>query len=225
VDVVGRLGLTLNEKKTSIPNARQERFDFLGYSFGPHYSRRTGQKQMGCSPSKKSMNRIRVRVSEHLRPANTAPWEEVRDRSNQKLRGWKEYFRLGNPWKAYRVLDEHVEERVRHFLRRRHKVSSQGTSQFSRKTYSGSWECSGCRAGSVTPVRESGLMSGVGRRDGGIFVSTRAQPRLYPAPSFRPTRFTRHSRRFTGRPPQEVFGIRRFRLSESARKAERANVF
>ena len=92
---------------------------------------------MGCSPSKKSMNRIRTKVSEHLKPANMAPWEEVRDPLNQKLRGWKEYFRLGNPWKAYRVPDEHVEDRVRHFLRRRHKVSSQGTIQFSRKNVFG----------------------------------------------------------------------------------------
>jgi RNA-directed DNA polymerase len=131
--VVGRLGLTLNEKKTSIRNARKERFDFLGYSFGPHYSQRTGREYIGCSPSKKSMDRIRDKVSEYLSPANTAPWEEVRDRLNRKLRGWKAYFGLGSPWKAYRVLDEHVEERVRHFLRRRHKVSSQGTRQFSRE--------------------------------------------------------------------------------------------
>ena len=39
---------------------------------------------------------------------HTGLWEEVRDRLNQKLRGWKEYFRLGNPWKAYQVLDEQV---------------------------------------------------------------------------------------------------------------------
>jgi len=31
-----RLELTLNEKKTSLRNARRERFDFLGYTFGPH---------------------------------------------------------------------------------------------------------------------------------------------------------------------------------------------
>jgi hypothetical protein len=31
-----RIGLTLNEAKTSLQNARQERFDFLGFSFGPH---------------------------------------------------------------------------------------------------------------------------------------------------------------------------------------------
>src|SRR5450759_3325843 len=34
--VMTRLGLTHNEAKTSLKNARQERFDFLGYSFGPH---------------------------------------------------------------------------------------------------------------------------------------------------------------------------------------------
>src|SRR3954447_23151558 len=34
--VVTRIGLTLNEAKTSIKEARQERFDFLGYTFGPH---------------------------------------------------------------------------------------------------------------------------------------------------------------------------------------------
>ena len=33
--VMTKLGLTLNEAKTSVKNARQERFDFLGYSFGP----------------------------------------------------------------------------------------------------------------------------------------------------------------------------------------------
>ena len=75
----------------------------------------------------------RQKVAEHLKPSNVAPWEEVRDRLNQKLKGWKAYFGLGNPWKAYEVLDEHVEERVRHFLRRRHKVPSQGTHQFSMK--------------------------------------------------------------------------------------------
>jgi len=39
-----RLGLILNEKKTSLRNARREQFDFLGHTFGPHYSRRTGKE-------------------------------------------------------------------------------------------------------------------------------------------------------------------------------------
>jgi RNA-directed DNA polymerase len=129
---LARLGLTLNEQKTSIRDARKEQFDFLGYTFGPHFSRRTGREYIGYKPSKKSVSRVRQTVSDHLRPCNVAPWKEVRDRLNQKLRGWKEYFGLGSPSRAYEVVDEHVTERVRHFLRRRHKVSSRGTRQFSR---------------------------------------------------------------------------------------------
>jgi len=128
-----RLGLTLNEKKTSIRNARRERFDFLGYTFGPHYSGRTGREYIGRSPSKKSVNRIKEKVGDILKPQKVKPWDEVRDRLNQTLTGWRAYFGLGSTSKAYGVIDEHVEERVRHFLRRRHKVSSQGTRQFSMK--------------------------------------------------------------------------------------------
>jgi RNA-directed DNA polymerase len=131
-EVVERLGLTLNENKTCIRDARKERFDFLGYSFGPHHSRRTGREYIGYSPSQKSVNRIKEKVGEHLKPSNVARWEQVRHQLNQKLKGWKEYFELGSPWKAFEVIDEHVEERVRHFLRRRHKVSSRGTRQFPR---------------------------------------------------------------------------------------------
>jgi RNA-directed DNA polymerase len=128
-----RLGLTLNEKKTSIRNARRERFDFLGYTFGPHYSARTGREYIGRSPSQKSVNRMKRNVGEYLTPGNHRPWEQVRDRLNQKLSGWKAYFGQGSRSKVYGVIDEYVEERVRHFLRRRHKVPSQGTRQYSMK--------------------------------------------------------------------------------------------
>jgi RNA-directed DNA polymerase len=129
--VLERLGLTLNEKKTSLRDARRERFGFLGYTFGPHFSGRTGREYIGYSPSKKSVSKMKRNVGEHLTPGNNRPWEEVRDRLNQKLRGWKAYFGLGSTARAYRALDEYVEERVRHFLRRRHKVSTQGTRLFS----------------------------------------------------------------------------------------------
>jgi RNA-directed DNA polymerase len=128
--VVTRLDLTLNEKKTCLRNAREEHFNFLGYTFGPHYSPRTGQRYCGYSPSRKGVDRIKEKVREHLTPSNCASWEGVRDQLNLKLKGWQRYFRLGSPWKAFQAVDQYVEERVRYFLRRRHKVSSQGTRQF-----------------------------------------------------------------------------------------------
>jgi len=136
--VLGRLELTLNEKKTSVRNARVERFDFLGYTFGPHYSMRTGRGYIGYSPSKKSVARIKDKVGDLLVPGNGSPWPEVCERLNQKLQGWRAYFGCGSTAKAYRAVDEYVYDTVRHFLRRRHKVSSQGTHQFPEERVFGS---------------------------------------------------------------------------------------
>jgi RNA-directed DNA polymerase len=129
--IMTRLGLTVNEAKTTVRNARQERFDFLGYSFGPHHYRKDGHWYLGASPSRKSVQRLKARVAETLIPANVAPWEEVRDRLNHLLRGWATYFSYGTRLMAYRAADNHVYATVRGFLTRRHKVPSRGTRQFS----------------------------------------------------------------------------------------------
>jgi RNA-directed DNA polymerase len=57
--VLTRLGLALNETKTSIRKARQERFDFLGYTFGPHRFHKDGLWYLGASPSRKSLARLK----------------------------------------------------------------------------------------------------------------------------------------------------------------------
>lgn len=129
--VVTRLGLTLNEAKTSIKEARTESFNFLGYTFGPHRFRKDGHWYLGASPSKKAVARIKEKVGDLLVPGNVGTWESVRDRLNQKLRGWSAYFSYGTRTQAYREVDNYVYQKVRNFLRRRHKVQSRGTSRFS----------------------------------------------------------------------------------------------
>jgi len=129
--VMTRLGLTINETKTALRDARRERFDFLGYSFGPHYFRKDGHWYLGASPSPKSVQRLKTRVAEIMVPSNVASWDEVRTRLNNLLRGWASYFSYGTRLVAYRAADNHVYEAVRGFLTRRHKVPSRGTRQFS----------------------------------------------------------------------------------------------
>jgi RNA-directed DNA polymerase len=129
--VVARMGVTLNEAKTSIKEARKESFNFLGYTFGPHRYRKDGHWYLGASPSKKAVTRIKEKVGDLLKPGNTGPWPEVRNRLNQVLRGWSAYFSYGTRTQAYRAVDHHVADCVRHFLRRRHQVSSRGTTCFS----------------------------------------------------------------------------------------------
>ena len=128
--VMTRLGMTLNEAKTALRDARREGFDFLGYSFGPHRYRKDGHWYLGASPSKESVQRLKTKVSDLLVPATMGAWPDVRDRLNRLLRGWSAYFGYGTRMPAYRAIDNHVYERVRHFLARRHKVPSRGTGRF-----------------------------------------------------------------------------------------------
>ena len=129
--VMTRLGLTLNEAKTSLRDARQERFTYLGYSFGPHWYKANGQWYLGTSPSKKSVQRLKTTVGNLLVPGNNAPWQEVRDTLNRSLRGWSNYFCYGTRRSAFRSVDRYTYERVRDFLARRHKVAGRGTRRFS----------------------------------------------------------------------------------------------
>jgi RNA-directed DNA polymerase len=129
--VLTRLGLTLNEAKTSSKQARRESFDFLGYPFGAHCFRKDGHWYLGASPSKKSVARLRLQVGDLLRPSNVGTGPEVRDRLNRILRGWSNYCSSGTRLMAYRAVDTYVLHRVRHFLRQRHTVHSRGPRRFS----------------------------------------------------------------------------------------------
>ena len=128
-----KLGLSLNEAKTSVKNARLESFDFLGYTLGPRRFPNGGRWYLGAAPSKKSVLRIKRKVSELLTPGNKGAWPEVRKRLNRLLGGWSAYFSYGALASAYEAVDRHVYDRARNFLCRRHKVQGRGTNRFSRE--------------------------------------------------------------------------------------------
>jgi len=128
--VMQAIGLTLNETKTCIRNARQETFDFLGYTFGPERSRKNGRWYLAAKPSKKSVQRVKGKLRDVLLPWNLEPWDQVARRLNRILTGWANYFSYGTRLAAYRAIEAHVAVRVRHFLRRRRKMAGRGTRRF-----------------------------------------------------------------------------------------------
>ena len=69
---ITRLGLTLNEVKTKLKDARRERFEFLGYSFGPHRHWRDGELYLGTSSSPKSIARLKQKVRDQLKASHPA---------------------------------------------------------------------------------------------------------------------------------------------------------
>lgn len=117
------LKLTVNEAKTRHCHLPDEAFDFLGYTIGRCYSRRTGRAYIGTRPSRKKLQALCREVSE----CTSRRWllKEVSDRVsliNRKLRGWANYFCLGPVSPAYRAIDEHARHRLRQWLRAKHKV-------------------------------------------------------------------------------------------------------
>lgn len=128
-----RMGLRLNEAKTSIRNACSETFDFLGFTLGRQKSQRTGYWCFPSKPSKRSIERFKEGICEVLGHGNMAPIEEVVRSLNRKIRGWAAYFQLGAHGVAFKGLNRFVANRARQFLRRRHKVPSRGTKRFGRR--------------------------------------------------------------------------------------------
>jgi RNA-directed DNA polymerase len=128
--VMARIGLTLNDAKTSIRNARTETFDFLGYTLGSAYSSVDGRWYLAAKPSKKSVRRVKAAVRGVLHPGNQQPWPQVVADVNRRLRGWATYFVYGSRTRAYDAVDHYVTGAVRQFLRRRHKIPTRGTRRF-----------------------------------------------------------------------------------------------
>jgi hypothetical protein len=59
--VMTRLGLAIKEAKTSIRNSRQEPFDFLDCTFGPHHCQKNGHWYLGASASRKNVQRLKTK--------------------------------------------------------------------------------------------------------------------------------------------------------------------
>ena len=73
--VMTKLGLTLNETKTSLKDARTEGFGFLGYTFGPKYAPKGGQKSFlqNCLSAPNFSGARRCRRA-RVRPARAWNW-------------------------------------------------------------------------------------------------------------------------------------------------------
>lgn len=138
--------LKLNESKTCIRNARQERFNFLGYSFGPERYRKDGHWYLAAQPCDRAIKRVKERVGALLRPGNQNPWDNVVRQLNRILRGWANYFRYGTRLKAYRAIDNYVYHRAANFLRRRHKVRQRSIRQYSAEAIFGTFGVQRLRA-------------------------------------------------------------------------------
>lgn len=118
--VMTRLKLTLHPTKTHIVDMGEESFEFLGFHFQKFKSKKRGKKLPYLWPSQKAMKAVREKIRQiTARKRMYQPLEEVVKNLNQVIRGWRNYFRIGNSTKKFQDLDRYVWERLRRWVRRK----------------------------------------------------------------------------------------------------------
>jgi RNA-directed DNA polymerase len=139
-DMMGKLKLTVNEKKTRKCSLPEETFTFLGFTFGRQHSWKTGRAYLAPKPATKKVQAICEKISEATRRQTTyrSETEQVL-KLNQMLVGWANYFRLGYVTAAWQVVQQHTCRRLRRWMRLKHKErSSRGSPYLDQQLYE-SW--------------------------------------------------------------------------------------
>jgi RNA-directed DNA polymerase len=124
-DMMAKLKLTVNEKKTRKCSLPEETFTFLGFTFGRQISWKTGRAYIAPTPAAKKVQAICDKISEETRRQTTYRTErEQVIKLNQMLVGWANYFRLGYVTAAWQDVQQHACRRLRRWLRCKHKEKS-----------------------------------------------------------------------------------------------------
>jgi group II intron reverse transcriptase/maturase len=118
-EILERLELELNEEKSRVVDAEKETFDFLGFTYRRVWNRERTKRVTLYHPSKKSQKRIREKVKRVLNPNVPVSTSELIVQVNVLIRGWVNYFRVGNSSKVFYSTRWYVEMKLRRVLQRR----------------------------------------------------------------------------------------------------------
>lgn len=130
-EMMSKLRLTVNDSKTRVCALPEEKFDFLGYTFGQCYRPKTGQAYLGTTPARKRVQRICGEICKMTgRSTTSLDPAMIVAQLNRMMSGWANYFCLGPVSTAYRAVDSYAKTRLRLWLRTKHKLSGRANGRF-----------------------------------------------------------------------------------------------
>lgn len=120
---LSRMGLIINEEKSKKVQAREESFDFLGFTF--RYDRSIfgkGRRFWNVFPMAKSEKKIRQRINSKLKRIGHMPAEFIPAHLNPIIAGWMNYYKIDGvsyTQVSFKRLDEYLRTRLYRFYQRK----------------------------------------------------------------------------------------------------------
>ncbi len=135
------IGVSLNTEKTRLVTMSDDRaaFAFLGFEFRWVPSKRTGWWYPCMTPRPKKVTAVLRKVRDTLRVSQHLPMQAAVAQVNQILRGWVNYFRVGNSSQAFNKVKYQVERKVRRFAAKQRKRTGFGWKRWSSDIVYGTW--------------------------------------------------------------------------------------
>jgi RNA-directed DNA polymerase len=135
------IGVSLNTEKTRIVTITDDHaaFAFLGFEFRWVPSTTTGRWYPCTTPRPKNVTAVLRKVRDILRINRHLSVQAVVAQVNPILRGWVNYFKVGNSSQAFNRVKYHVERKVRRFAAKQRKRTGFGWKRWSNDVVYGSW--------------------------------------------------------------------------------------
>jgi len=129
----GAIGVELNMEKTRtvLLAGKGTMFSFLGFEFRWKPKAPTAKAYAHTSPRKKKVTEVLHKVRDVLRHNRHLPVQAVVEKINPILRGWVNYFRVGNSSRAFDKVKFHVERKVRRWAVKKLKRKGFGWTRWS----------------------------------------------------------------------------------------------
>lgn len=123
---LARLSVTINEEKSrTVDLARGENFGFLGFDFR-RVRTRNGKWRPQVTPKLKKRTALLRALKDVFRRHRSQPIQWVVHLINPILRGWVNYFAIGNASRCFRFIQDWVQKKVRRHMMKARKRRGYG---------------------------------------------------------------------------------------------------
>jgi len=134
-----KLQVQMNQEKTKVVNLKEGGcFSFLGFDIRLNRNRE-GKTYVSKTPRMKKRKEIGQKVRAVLRVNRDKPLKEVIQAVNAVIRGWVNYFRIGNSNSTFYKVRYFIEKKVRRFVMKRKGLKGFGWKRWSKDDIYGKW--------------------------------------------------------------------------------------